>query len=129
MVPDLAKETNEVSTDPQTTSPAEATPSDFMPALTKVLRLSISGYSVDVGSQSSEDEDPYIAQGGGARPEGGLVIPAEMPVDLRVKLAIAMVNTNREVPEVYGGVVLGTGWLQLFVSCGKSWHSVSAFVL
>ena len=110
MLPDLAEGTSEGSANPPVASAARSS-SSFMPDLTKVLRLSISGYNVDVGSQSSEDEDPYISSGGGAVPEGGLIVPAEMPVDLRTKLAIAMVNTNREVPEVcvllYGDMDFG----------------------
>ena len=63
-------------------------------SLTTALRISISGENIELGSDSMVDslaEKPV---------ESSLMLPDDMPVDLRVKFAIAMINLGKTIPEV-----------------------------
>ena len=66
--------------------------SDTFPTLPTALRLSIAGETLDqhveVQLSSEMEESPTVE------------IPDDMPVDLRVKLAISMIQLGKAVPEV-----------------------------
>lgn len=67
--------------------------------LTTALRISISGEGLELDSladrgQCGQEEEQ------GARGGRSLCIPGDMPVDLRAKLAVAMINLEESVPEV-----------------------------
>ncbi len=77
--------------------------SDYMADLTRALRLSISGDNIDVElpqDVGKVGEGPATLVGGERMPTPNLTIPDNVPLDLRNKLAIAMVNSGMGVPSV-----------------------------
>ena len=97
MVPELPAEGERRSADPLATSSFGIT-SDYMADLTRALRLSISGDNIEVDlSAAKEDTTPTTDS---AMSSCDMTIPGDMPVDLRTKLAVAMINTGKEVSEV-----------------------------
>lgn len=69
--------------------------------LTTALRISISGEGLELGSDTLADGGQCEQSEEGIRGEGRLSIPEDMPVDLRAKLAVAMINIDKSVPEVH----------------------------
>lgn len=71
-------------------------------SLTYALRLTELGYeSTASGGGEEEGEEPATSvQQQQQTTERSLFVPDDMPVDLRVKLALAMINLGRKLPEV-----------------------------
>ncbi len=65
-------------------------------SLTAALRISISGETMELGSDLTSAGDPFDPPS----KEESLSLPDDIPVDLRVKLAIAMIYLGKELPEV-----------------------------
>ena len=68
-----------------------------LPTLSRALRLSIAGETLD---QDTAELQPSLNVGDGGIHNTVLEIPDDMPVDLRVKLAVSMVHLAKTVPEV-----------------------------
>lgn len=64
--------------------------------LSTALRLSIAGVTLD---QDTAELQPSISDIV-CQQEIALVVPDDMPVDLRVKLAVSMIQLGKTVPEV-----------------------------
>ena len=64
-----------------------------MADLTTALRISISGENMELNPDLPMTRVDTVL-------EQTLFFPNDMPVDLRVKLAVAMIHTGKEVPEV-----------------------------
>ena len=92
---------------PQTTGEAEAeagnpTSSDdsslhMMADLNTALRISISGENIEL---NSEKPMTYVGTMFERMSEFDLSVPEDMPVDLRVKLAVAMIHNGKKFPDV-----------------------------
>lgn len=65
----------------------------IMADLTTALRISISGENLELNTDMSMTVVDEVL-------ERTLFLPDDMPVDLRVKLAVAMIHIGKEVPEV-----------------------------
>ncbi len=93
-----------VAKDPGLQQPPEALPSSSssssspfpLSSLPTALRISISGE--EMGAESASSQEPAAEQQEGE--EGELEIPEDMPMDLRAKLALAMINLGKGSPEV-----------------------------
>ena len=92
MLPVTPQKPHPISTDDNMTS-HDSDCSSALPTLSTALRLSIAGETLDraVELQSSVGEVEETAV---------LQIPDDMPVDLRVKLAVSMIQLGKTVPEV-----------------------------
>ena len=66
-------------------------------SLTTALRISISGDDMELGSDTMPCGEVAAEQ---EKSEDTLILPDEMPVDLRVKLALAMIHLGKKFPEV-----------------------------
>ena len=66
--------------------------------LTTALRISISGEGMELTPQVLNREGEGSAEQGVR--QGRLTVPDDLPVDLRAKLAVAMINLGLTVPEV-----------------------------
>lgn len=67
-----------------------------LPTLSTALRLSIAGETLD---QDTTELQPSISDVV-IQQETALLVPDDMPVDLRVKLAVSMIQLGKTVPEV-----------------------------
>lgn len=88
--------------DGESKEPEASSSSDYL-SLTDALRISISGEDMDLPSEEelmSAASSSEPAAGSGRRSGRTLLVPDSMPVDLRVKLALAMINLGQEIPEV-----------------------------
>ena len=71
-------------------------PDSALSTLSTALRLSIAGETLD---QDATELQPSISDVDIQR-ETTLMVPDDMPVDLRVKLAVSMIQLGKIVPEV-----------------------------
>ena len=89
-----------LSSTPQTTSADNHVMShdsdSTLPTLSTALRLSIAGETLD---QDAIELQPSIGDLL-LQQETALEVPDDMPVDLRVKLAVSMIQLGKTVPEV-----------------------------
>jgi hypothetical protein len=69
-------------------------PDSALSTLSTALRLSIAGETLD---QDTAELQPSISD---IHKETPLVVPDDVPVDLRVKLAVSMIQLGKTVPEV-----------------------------
>ena len=80
-------------------------PSSSYLSLTDALRISISGESMEYEEAAAVSSgEPAASSSGEQLSDGssaGLIVPSGMPVDLRVKLSLAMINLGQQVPEVH----------------------------
>ena len=92
MLPVVPQKPHPSSTDDHMTS-HDSDSSNTLPTLSTALRLSIAGETLDKATEmqlgTGDVEEADIFQ-----------IPDDMPVDLRVKLAVSMIQLGRTVPEV-----------------------------
>ena len=81
---------------PPPSSSGDTSSRDYPPylSLTDALRMSISGEAMELGEEVALGGEPPSGQ------TDSLAVPEAMPVDLRVKLALAMINLGRQLPEV-----------------------------
>ena len=78
--------------------PSSSSSSFPLSSLSAALRLSISGE--EMLSDSASGQEPMPEQHEEEEKEGELEIPEDIPVDLRAKLALAMINLGKALPEV-----------------------------
>lgn len=91
---------------PPEEEPGSHDPSFSSLPLTTALRISISGEGMELGPEPLAS-DPITGKGESGE-DGGVVsgegerlsIAEDMPVDLRAKLAVAMIHLGETVPEV-----------------------------
>lgn len=87
-----------ISKDSETTS---STTSACL-SLTDALRMSIAGESMEFEAAVSDGD--LLASSKDQHSSGSdLFVPDDMPVDLRVKLALAMIFLGQQIPEVMCG--------------------------
>ena len=93
MLPVTPQKPHPISTDDHVTSHDSDSSSAALPTLSTALRLSIAGETLD----RAVELQPSV---GDVEETAVLQIPDDMPVDLRVKLAVSMIQLGKTVPEV-----------------------------
>ena len=90
--------TSATNSNPHDRPPSGSSSTSYL-SLTDALRISISGESIELEESGEEAEDQH-------EDLGELLLPDGMPVDLRVKLALAMINLGKRFPEVCAYIIL-----------------------
>lgn len=87
--------------------PPEAPHDPMLPdvSLTTALRISISGEGMEIEEGTPADSAATAAAAAAAplkqlEEEDNLILSEDIPVDLRVKLTVAMINLGKKIPEV-----------------------------